>query len=196
MKLKIIIALGSLWLSFTTLAHDAHKSDEWRTLDTNKTVLLTLPQGKVVIELAPQFSPKHVEQFIKLTKSGHYDGNKFYRVIDGFVAQGGPEDGSTAVSVRFPLAAFQLPASCAGACLTPHTPPMAADFATQTARAPKEGWPGRSKGRIGSSWVSSYIVRGPWSRAFHKSGCGSHQIYLCLAPSAVFEGGGALIRID
>jgi peptidylprolyl isomerase len=49
-----------------------------------------------VIELAPQFSPKHVEQFIKLTKSGHYDGNKFYRVIDGFVAQGGPEDGSPA----------------------------------------------------------------------------------------------------
>ena len=23
---------------------------------------------------------------------------------------------------------------------------------------------------------------------FHKPGCGSHQVYLCLAPSAVFEG--------
>lgn len=96
MKLRIIIALASLCLSFTTLAHDTHKSDEWRTLDANKTVLLTLPHGKVVIELAPQFSPKHVEQFIKLTKGGHYNGNKFYRVIDGFVAQGGPEEDSIA----------------------------------------------------------------------------------------------------
>jgi peptidylprolyl isomerase len=96
MKLSIIITLGSLWLSFTTLADNTHKADEWRTLDANKTVLLTLPHGKVVIELAPQFSPKHVDQFIKLTKSGHYDGNKFYRVIDGFVAQGGPEEDSIA----------------------------------------------------------------------------------------------------
>ena len=96
MKLSIIIALSSCLLSYSTLASDTYKADEWRTLATDKTVLLTLPHGKVVIELAPQFSPKHVEQFIKLTKSGHYDGNKFYRVIDGFVAQGGPEDGSSA----------------------------------------------------------------------------------------------------
>ena len=70
--------------------------DEWRTVDINNMVLLTLQHGKVVIELAPQFSPKHVEQFIRLTKASHYDGNKFYRVIDGFVAQAGPEDGSLA----------------------------------------------------------------------------------------------------
>jgi len=68
--------------------------DEWRTVAIENMVLLTLPHGKVVIELAPQFSPKHVEQFMRLTKAGHYDGNKFYRVIDGFVAQAGPEEGS------------------------------------------------------------------------------------------------------
>jgi peptidylprolyl isomerase len=68
------------------------QSTEWRKLDLDKTVLLTLPHGKVVIELAPQFSPKHVAQFSKLVKQGFYDGEKFYRVIDGFVAQGGPED--------------------------------------------------------------------------------------------------------
>jgi peptidylprolyl isomerase len=64
---------------------------QWRSLDPNNTVLMTLPHGKVVIELAPQFSPKHVEQFKKLTKQGLFDNNKFYRVIDGFVAQAGPE---------------------------------------------------------------------------------------------------------
>ena len=67
---------------------------EWRTLDLNNTVLLTLPHGKVVVELAPQFSPKHVEQFSSLVKKSFYDGTKFYRVIDGFVAQAGPKDGS------------------------------------------------------------------------------------------------------
>jgi len=67
---------------------------QWRTLDLNHTVLLTLPHGKVVIELAPQFSPKHVEQFSGLVKKSFYNDNKFYRVIDGFVAQGVPKDGS------------------------------------------------------------------------------------------------------
>ncbi len=79
-----------------TNTNSNNSTAEWRTVDIEKMVLLTLPHGKVVIELAPQFSPKHVSQFINLTKSGHYNGNKFYRVIDGFVAQAGPEDGSSA----------------------------------------------------------------------------------------------------
>lgn len=67
---------------------------QWRQLSLENTILLTLPQGKVVIELAPQFSPNHVRQFSELVKQGFYDGTKFYRVIDGFVAQAGPKDGS------------------------------------------------------------------------------------------------------
>jgi len=73
---------------------DNSTSMQWRALDINNTVLLTLPHGKVVIELAPQFSPKHVAQFSVLAKKSFYDGTKFYRVIDGFVAQAGPKDGS------------------------------------------------------------------------------------------------------
>lgn len=69
-------------------------SNKWRALDVNNTVLLTLPHGKVVIELAPQFSPNHVAQFSALVKKSFYDGTKFYRVIDGFVAQAGPKDNS------------------------------------------------------------------------------------------------------
>jgi peptidylprolyl isomerase len=88
---KLSLATLSL-LSFSLSAYAT--SDEWRTLDPNNAVLLSLPHGKVVIELAPQFSPNHVKRFKTLTQKGHYNGNKFYRVIDGFVAQGGPEDGS------------------------------------------------------------------------------------------------------
>ena len=89
---KMITLSMVLFISACDLA--VGESEEWRALDLNNTVLLTLPQGKVVIELSPQFSPNHVAQFSKLTKQGFYDGEKFYRVIDGFVAQGGPKDGS------------------------------------------------------------------------------------------------------
>jgi len=96
------LALLATLLSFHCYAQE----HEWRVLDPTKTVLLALPQGKVVIELAPQFSAKHVAQFIKLVKADHYDGNKFYRVIDGFVAQGGPKDGS-AVDKAVPLLSLE-----------------------------------------------------------------------------------------
>jgi peptidylprolyl isomerase len=89
-SLKSLLTLTTL---FFISACDADDST-WRQLELNNTVLLTLPHGKVVIELAPQFSPKHVAQFSKLTKEGFYDGTQFYRVIDGFVAQAGPKDGS------------------------------------------------------------------------------------------------------
>ncbi|WP_448565773.1 peptidylprolyl isomerase [Thalassotalea ganghwensis] len=87
----------------TTTVVKAEAEQNWRKLDPKQTVLMTLPHGSVVIELAPQFSANHVEQFTRLVKSGHYDGNKFYRVIDGFVAQAGPEDGSEQDTAVKPL---------------------------------------------------------------------------------------------
>jgi peptidylprolyl isomerase len=43
----------------------------------------------VVIELAHFMTPNHVAQFKKLVAEGFYDGLDFYRVIEGFAAQGG-----------------------------------------------------------------------------------------------------------
>ena len=88
------IALATSFFVITACNGAVADKTQWRTLDLNNTVLLTLPHGKVVLELAPQFSPHHVEKFSKLVKNNFYDGNKFYRVIDGFVAQAGPKEGS------------------------------------------------------------------------------------------------------
>lgn len=64
----------------------------WRELDPENTVFMELRNELVVIELNPVFAPETVKQFKRLTQERFYDGLAFYRVIDGFVAQGG--DGS------------------------------------------------------------------------------------------------------
>ena len=64
----------------------------WREVDANNLVFMDLAEGRVVIELNPTFAPKTVEQFRRLVQENFYDALAFYRVIDGFVAQGG--DGS------------------------------------------------------------------------------------------------------
>ena len=63
----------------------------WNPLNLENTVYLQLQEGTVVIELNPDFAPKTVEHFKKLLEEQFYRGTSFYRVIDGFVAQGGDE---------------------------------------------------------------------------------------------------------
>ena len=92
-SLKSILTLITLFF-INACGADNSADSVWRELPLKNTVLLTLPHGKVVIELAPQFSPKHVAQFSQLIQQGFYDQTSFYRVIDGFVAQAGPKDGS------------------------------------------------------------------------------------------------------
>lgn len=45
--------------------------------------------GRVVIQLFPNVAPAHVERIKTLARQGFYDGVKFHRVIDGFMAQTG-----------------------------------------------------------------------------------------------------------
>jgi len=51
------------------------------TLQTNK--------GNIVLEMMEKDAPNTVANFVKLAKSGFYDGTKFHRVIEGFMIQGG-----------------------------------------------------------------------------------------------------------
>jgi peptidylprolyl isomerase len=57
-------------------------------------VVLTTKYGPVTIQLRPDLAPKAVAQIEKLTKQGFYDGLKFHRVIDGFMAQTGDPTGT------------------------------------------------------------------------------------------------------
>jgi peptidyl-prolyl cis-trans isomerase B (cyclophilin B) len=52
-------------------------------------VRMTTNRGALEIELFQKDAPKTVENFLKLVKSGFYDGIHFHRVIPDFVVQGG-----------------------------------------------------------------------------------------------------------
>src|SRR5210317_2119820 len=86
--------LWTLALALVLMPVQATAADDfmWREVDPENLVFIDLHEGQVVIELNPLFAPKTVRQFRKLVQEHFYDGLSFYRVIDGFVAQGG--DGS------------------------------------------------------------------------------------------------------
>ena len=52
-------------------------------------VLLKTKFGDMEIVLFPDLAPKHVESFLKFTKSGFYNGTIFHRILPGFMIQGG-----------------------------------------------------------------------------------------------------------
>ena len=57
--------------------------------DPENTIIITLKDGPVVIELLPDVAPKHSERMKELARAGAYDNVCFHRVIDGFMAQTG-----------------------------------------------------------------------------------------------------------
>jgi len=57
--------------------------------DPENTIILTLKDGEVVIELLADLAPKHTERMKTLARAGAYDNVVFHRVIDGFMAQTG-----------------------------------------------------------------------------------------------------------
>jgi cyclophilin family peptidyl-prolyl cis-trans isomerase len=64
--------------------------------DPENTIILTLKDGEVVIELLPEIAPKHSERMKELARAKAYDNVVFHRVIDGFMAQTGDVENGNA----------------------------------------------------------------------------------------------------
>src|SRR6185312_13430661 len=65
----------------------ASKPSEWRTPDPANLLYMQLPAGRVVIELAPDFTPLHAANIRTLVRQGYFDGLAIVRVQDNFVTQ-------------------------------------------------------------------------------------------------------------
>jgi cyclophilin family peptidyl-prolyl cis-trans isomerase len=66
---------------------------DWRPVDPAHTLYLELPTGRVVIELNPTFTPKHVANIETLVREGFFDGLPVERAQDNYVVQWGDPDG-------------------------------------------------------------------------------------------------------
>lgn len=93
--MKIII---TVLLSITAIAAPSKKPDvatlmaaaqssDWRALDPENTLYLELAQGRVIIEMSPEFAPQHVANVKALAREKYWDGLAIVRVQDNYVVQ-------------------------------------------------------------------------------------------------------------
>jgi peptidylprolyl isomerase len=91
------------------------KPSDWRQPDPERTLIMSLATGKIVIELSPEFAPRHVANILKLARAHWYDGLAVVRVQDNFVAQWGdplnshPEVGEKRLPAEFSRSLGDLP---------------------------------------------------------------------------------------
>jgi peptidylprolyl isomerase len=86
---------------------------EWRTPDPQNLLFMQLPTGRVVIELAPDFTPLHAANIRTLVREHYFDGLAIIRVQDNFVTQWGDpnddEDGDKSKILSLGKASKTLP---------------------------------------------------------------------------------------
>ncbi len=88
----------------------ASQPSDWRPLDPENTLYLELASGRVVIELAPVFAPRHVANVKALAREGYFDGLAILRAQDNYVAQwGDPNDEKPELARKIQRAQKTLP---------------------------------------------------------------------------------------
>jgi peptidylprolyl isomerase len=80
-------------------------ASDWRELDPQNTLYLELASGRVVIELAPEFAPKHAANIRTLAHEHYFDGLAIIRSQDNYVVQWG--DAEEDEAKRKPLGTAQ-----------------------------------------------------------------------------------------
>lgn len=96
MKKFLLITLAALAAVVCLRAQQAHKTMSQNQENPGDVkVLLHTTLGDITILLYGD-TPRHTENFVKLVKSGHYDGLLFHRVINDFMIQGGDPESKDA----------------------------------------------------------------------------------------------------
>ena len=65
---------------------------DWRLIDPEHTLVMSVGDGEVIIELAPQFAPQHVSNIRQLVRGGYFDKSAVLRVQENYVVQWGVSD--------------------------------------------------------------------------------------------------------
>lgn len=91
----------------------ASKPSAWRSPAPENTLYLELAAGRVVIELAPDFAPRHAANIRTLARGKYFDGLAITRSQDNFVVQWGDPEGKKPLGAgqKMLKAEFTRPAS-------------------------------------------------------------------------------------
>jgi peptidylprolyl isomerase len=89
---RLFALFAALLLSWPALAQQPQPKAP--AADPANTLVLELKTGRVLIALRPDLAPKHVERVKLLAREGFYNGIKWHRVIDRFMAQSGDPTGT------------------------------------------------------------------------------------------------------
>lgn len=97
MKRAIAAALCAAALAGSALAQEttpatpatAPSSTDWRTVSPENLLVIDTNRGRILVEMAPEAAPLHVERMRVLARRAFFDGIVFHRVIDLFMAQTG-----------------------------------------------------------------------------------------------------------
>ena len=127
----------------------ASKPSDWRPLDPQSTLYMDLPQGRVVIELSPEFAPKHVANIRTLAQGKYFDGLAIVRSQDNYVVQWGDPDGKKPFGQAQKTLAAEFTRSAVGLKFTALPDPDT--YAAQTGFV--AGFPAARESARGSSWL-------------------------------------------
>ncbi|MES2104011.1 MAG: peptidylprolyl isomerase [Pseudomonadota bacterium] len=124
---------------------------DWRPLDVENTLYLDLPQGRVVIELAPHFAPRHVGNIKALVRENYFDGLAILRSQDNYVVQWG--DPSEKKEIRTAKKTLAEEFTVSYAANLPFTRlPDADGYAPQVGHA--DGFPAGRDPKTGRAWLA------------------------------------------
>lgn len=95
MSTKLAVAAILLAIPVPTLAQAPSYGDilakspkaDWAPLDPENTLYMDVPQGRVIILLAPKYAPLHVANIKKLARARYWDGAAIVRAQDNYVVQ-------------------------------------------------------------------------------------------------------------
>ena len=104
MSFKIATA-GALSIALLASAAPASAqapAGDWRTVAPENLLVIDTAKGRILVELEPRMAPRAVERVRTLADQGFYDGLKFHRVLEGFMAQTGDPLGTGAGGSELP----------------------------------------------------------------------------------------------
>ncbi|HEX5264871.1 MAG TPA: peptidylprolyl isomerase [Phenylobacterium sp.] len=67
---------------------------DWRTPDPNDVMVIDTNKGRILVEIVPEAAPQHAVRMRELAHENFFDGLRFFRVIDDFMAQTGDPQNS------------------------------------------------------------------------------------------------------